>query len=266
MNYKLVAIDLDDTLLADDLSISPQTVDVIQDAVANGIIVTLATGRMYKSAVKYAKQLNLNVPIITYQGAYIKDVFDEKELYKKYIPYDYAIDILYRLREFNKAIQIYIDDELYVLSGNTYIENYSKITQVNYHLVDNLSDLIDENKLPYKIIVIDEPHKILNMLKGYKKLYRGKINVNTSKPNFLEFSNIEATKGQAINFLAHKNNISMKEVIAIGDSYNDLDMIRMAGLGVAMENSHPKIKEVADYVTKTNNDNGVWEVFRKFIL
>ena len=266
MRYKFVAIDLDDTLLTDDFSISGQTIDAVQQAVKAGVFVTIATGRMYKSAVRYANQLNLNVPIITYQGAYIKNVFDGKELYKKIIPYDYTIDILKRLKELNKAVQIYIDDELYAYTGNPYIENYSKITLVNYHLVDDLSELIDENKLPYKIVVIDEPENVLHMLKGFKKIYRDKLNVNTSKPNFLEFSNIGATKGQAINFLADKNNISMKEVIAIGDSYNDLDMIKMAGLGVAMENAHPKIKEVANYVTKTNNENGVWEVFRKFIL
>ncbi len=266
MKYKLVAIDLDDTLLDDDLSISAQTIDVIQEAVAKGVVVTLATGRMYKSAVKYAKQLNLNVPIITYQGAYIKNVLDGKELYKKYISYVYSIDILKRLKEMNKAIQVYINDELYVQTGNPYIEDYSRLTQVNYHIVDDLFELIDENRLPYKIIAIDKPEEVLHMLKEFKKLYRDKLNVNTSKPNFLEFSNIEASKGQAINFLAYQNNISMEEVIAIGDSYNDLDMIEMAGLGVAMENSHPRIKEAADYVTKTNNDHGVWEVFQKFIL
>lgn len=266
MKYKLVAIDLDDTLLADDLSISAQTIEAIQAAVTKGVVVTLATGRMYKSAVKYAKQINLNVPIITYQGAYIKNVLDGEELYKRLVPYDYAIDILKRLKEVFNAIQVYIDDELYVQKDNLYIKDYSRLTQVNYHVVDDLLETIDCRNLPFKIIAIDDPDKILKMLKVFRELYKDKLNVNTSKPNFLEFSNIEASKGQAIKFLANKKNISMEEVIAIGDSYNDLDMIEMAGLGVAMENSHPRIKEAADYVTRTNNDHGVWEVFQKFIL
>ncbi|MGD9677638.1 MAG: Cof-type HAD-IIB family hydrolase [Vulcanibacillus sp.] len=266
MRYKLVAIDLDDTLLADDLSISAQTIDVIHEAVAKGVIVTLATGRMYKSAVKYAEQINLNVPIITYQGAYIKNVLDGKELYKRFVSYDYSVDILKRLKEMNKMIQVYINDELYVQKDNLYIKDYVKITQVNYHVVDDLLEIIDNSSLPFKIIAIDSPNQILIMLKEFKELYKDKLNVNTSKPNFLEFSNIEASKGQAIKYLASRRDISMEEVIAIGDSYNDYDMIKMAGLGVAMENSHPKIKEIANYVTKTNNDHGVWEVFKKFIL
>jgi len=266
MRYKLVAIDLDDTLLADDLSISAQTIDVIHEAVAKGVLVTLATGRMYKSAVKYAKQINLNVPIITYQGAYIKNVLDGKELYKRLIPYDYSIDILRRLKEMKKMIQVYINDELYVQKDNLYIKDYIKITQVNYHVVDDLLEIIDNNSLPFKILAIDTPDQILIMLKEFRELYKDKLNVNTSKPNFLEFSNIEASKGQAIKYLASKQDILMEEVVAIGDSYNDFDMIKMAGLGVAMENSHPRIKEIANYVTKTNNDHGVWEVFQKFIL
>ena len=266
MRYKLVAIDLDDTLLADDLSISAQTIDVIHEAVAKGVLVTLATGRMYKSAAKYAEQINLNVPIITYQGAYIKNVLDGKELYKRLIPYDYSIDILRRLKEMKKMIQVYINDELYVQKDNLYIKDYIKITQVNYHVVDDLLEIIDNNSLPFKILAIDTPDQILIMLKEFRELYKDKLNVNTSKPNFLEFSNIEASKGQAIKYLASKQDILMEEVVAIGDSYNDFDMIKMAGLGVAMENSHPRIKEIANYVTKTNNDHGVWEVFQKFIL
>ena len=266
MRYKLVAIDLDDTLLADDLSISAQTIDAIQEAVAKGVVVTLATGRMYKSAVKYAKQININVPIITYQGAYIKNVLDGQEIYKRFVSYDYAFDILKRLKDMNKIIQVYINDELYVQKDNLYIKDYVKITQVNYHVVDDLLEIIGNNSLPFKIIAIDSPDQVLIMLKEFRELYKDKLNVNTSKPNFLEFSNIEASKGQAIKFLASKQGISMEEVIAIGDSYNDFDMIKMAGLGVAMENSRPRIKEIADYVTKTNNDHGVWEVFQKYIL
>lgn len=267
MKYKMVAIDLDDTLLADDLTISPQTVDVIQEAVNKGVIVTFATGRMYKSAKRYAKEIELNVPIITYQGAFVKNVFSDKALYEKCIPYDYAVEIIKKLKEKNKTVQMYINDELYTDKDNIFIEEYIKIAQVDYHVVDNLIDVLGKNdKLPLKIVTIDKPEEILKLLKEFKSEYKGKLMVNTSKPIFLEFSHLEASKGQAIEFLAEQNGIKMEEVIAIGDSYNDLDMISLAGLGVAMENADPKIKKVSGYITKTNNDHGVWEVFKKFVL
>lgn len=267
MKYKMVAIDLDDTLLADDLTISPQTIEAIQEAVKKDVIVTFATGRMYKSAEKYAKEIKLNVPIITYQGAYVKNIFEDSAVYKRCIPYSYAVEIINKLKQKNKSVQMYINDELYTDKDNQYIEEYIKIAQVDYHIVDNLIDILDKNnKLPLKIITIDNPEEILMLLKEFKDEYKGKLMVNTSKPIFLEFSHLEASKGQALKFLADKNNLKMEEVIAIGDSYNDIDMLDLAGLGVAMENADPFIKNRAGYITKTNNDHGVWEVFQKFIL
>ncbi|OEG00117.1 hypothetical protein BHF71_06215 [Vulcanibacillus modesticaldus] len=267
MRYKLVAIDLDDTLLADDLKISPQTIKAIQESVKKGVIVTLATGRMYQSAVKYAKQIELNVPIITYQGAYVKNVLDDEVLYQRFLPSDIAIDIIKKLKVKNKVIQVYLNDELYVEAEHEYIINYSKASGVNYHIVDDLIELINQSKEdPIKVLTIDEPKEIKKMLEEFNQIFQKEINITISKPFFLEFTHKEATKGQAIKYLANLKGINLEEVIAIGDSYNDKDMIEIAGLGVAMSNGNPDIKKIADYVTKTNNDHGVWEVLQKFIL
>ncbi len=267
MKYKLVAIDLDDTLLADDLTISPQTIDAIQETIKKGVVVTLATGRMYQSAKKYAKEINLDVPIITYQGAYVKNVLSEEILYQKLMPSDVSIEIITTLKEMNKVVQIYLEDELYVEKEHPYIQKYSKLSQVPYHIVDDLVEIIKQKeRLPMKILTIDEPEKIKEMLELFTPLYQNKVHITISKPQFLEFSHPEATKGQAIQYIANKMGITLDEVIAIGDSYNDRDMLQIAGLGVAMENGHPDIKEIANYITKTNNDHGVWEVLQKFIL
>jgi len=267
MKYKMVAIDLDDTLLADDLTISPQTIEAIQQSVNKGVVVTLATGRMYRSALKYAKEIRLDVPIITYQGAYVKNIISGEILYQRLIPFDLSIDILNRLKDMDKVVQIYLDDQLYVEKEHPYIEKYSKISQISYHIVDDLIDTLrSANTLPMKILTIDQPEEIKRMLDLFQPVYQNKVHVTISKPHFLEFSHPEATKGQAIQYLADKMGISLDQVIAIGDSYNDLDMIQMAGLGVAMKNGHPTIKAIADYITKSNNDHGVWEVLQKFIL
>lgn len=267
MQYKLVAIDLDDTLLSDDLKISRQTIEAIQKSVKKGVTVTLATGRMYQSAVKFAKEIQLNVPIITYQGAYVKNVMDGEILYQRSLSFDTSEDIITKLKEKEKTVQIYLNDELYVEKENPYIKNYSQVSRVKYHIVEDLIEAIKKsNILPLKILTIDEPDEIQKMLREFKQIYNEKIHITTSKPNFLEFSHREATKGQAITYLAGKLGITLEQIIAIGDSPNDLDMIEMAGLGVAMENAQPDIKAKADYITKTNNDHGVYEVLQKFIL
>jgi len=268
VEYKLVAIDLDDTLLSDDLKISSQTIMAIQEAVKKGVTVTLATGRMYKSAVKYAKEIDLNVPIITYQGAYIKNIGDGEVLYERKLSYEASIDIISKLKERGKKnIQVYLDDELYADKENTYVFEYGRVTNVNYHVVDDLTTFIATSKiLPLKILVVDEPTEIKQMLEEFYQIYSDEINITISKPHFLEFSHKEATKGQAIKYLADQLGISLEQVIAIGDSYNDLDMIKIAGLGVVMGNGYDEVKKYANYITKTNNDHGVFEVLNKFIL
>ncbi|GBF10602.1 Cof-type HAD-IIB family hydrolase [Tepidibacillus sp. HK-1] len=267
MKYKLVAIDLDDTLLRDDLKISPQTIEAIQEAVKKGVTVTLATGRMFQSAAQYAKEIQLDVPIITYQGALIKNVLSGEVLYERLLPYDLTIQVIQELRQQNKHIQIYLHDELIVESHNKYVEKYSKASNVPFKKVDDLIETMDKLQTkPLKIITIDEPEVIKGMEKEWQKKYGDLAHVTISKPDFLEISHREASKGQAIQYLAKSKGITMDQVIAIGDSYNDRDMIEVAGLGVAMGNGHPDIKALADYVTKTNNDHGVWEVLQKFVL
>lgn len=267
MKYKFVAIDLDDTLLADDLTISPQTIEAIQEAVKKGVFITLATGRMYQSAVKFAREIHLDVPIITYQGAYVKNVQSEEILYQRLMPYEISKEIISTLKEKKKVVQIYLNDELYVEKDHPYIHKYSQISRVPYRTVENLIAAMEESgTTPMKIITIDEPEEIERMLETFKPHYQDQLHITISKPHFLEFSHPEATKGQAIQYLAERIGITLDEVIAIGDSYNDLDMIQIAGLGVAMENGHPDIKAIANYITKTNNDHGVWEVLQKFIL
>jgi len=267
MQYKLVAIDLDDTLLSDDLRISPQTIEAIREAVKRGVIVTLATGRMYQSAVQFAEEIGLDVPIITYQGAYVKNIFSKEVVYERRMPLESSITLINRLRASGKTFQIYLNDELYAEKYNQKVQKYCTVTKVNYHVVEDLIETITTlNVTPLKILVIDEPDEIKKMLKEYNELYNGEINITISKPTFLEFSHLEATKGQAIKHMAMQNGIAMEEVIAIGDSYNDRDMIELAGLGVCMENGNPDIQAIADYITKTNNDHGVYEVLQRFVL
>lgn len=267
MNYQLVAIDLDDTLLADDLTISPQTIEAIHQAIEKGITVTFATGRMYQSAVQYAKQIELDVPIITYQGALIKNVLSGEVLFEQLLDEVHAISIIEQLRAKNHHIQIYLNDEIYLEKDHSFARDYSKASNVPYHIVDDLIGTMKELKTtPTKILTIDDPKVIRKLEQDLQVQYGDLCHVTISKPNFIEITHKEATKGKAIEYLASLKGISLDQVIAIGDSMNDRDMLLIAGLGVAMGNAHPEIKAMANYITKSNNDHGVWEVFQKFVL
>ena len=262
--YKLVAIDIDDTLITDDLQITPGTKAAIRKATEQGVHVTLATGRMFASAKKIAKQLELNVPIITYQGSLIKTSLDEQVLYERHVPKD-AVAAIIQYCEANRLhFQAYHNDQLFAKSVNQKLLDYCALSEVPYIIEPDLSKLAD---LPLtKLIIIEDPQKLDSITAELEKLLAGRVHMTKSKPNFLEFLHPEGTKGQALKVLAEQFDCPLEQTVAIGDSWNDIDFVQTAGLGVAMENAVPALKEAADYVTRSNNEEGVKHVFEKYIL
>lgn len=260
----MIAVDLDDSLLGDDLNISDTNKKAIFEASNKGVIVTVATGRMYRSALPYIEQLRLNVPVITYQGGLIKNALSHEVLYNCSIPLKIAKEIIKKTSSDNVYLQVYIGDEYYIQEHNDLSELYRLNTGVAGIAVGTLDKFIKKD--PSKLLIIDEPGRILKMREEYESLFGELLQVTISKPNYLEFTHKDATKGKALEYLSGLLGIDRKEIIAIGDSYNDIPMIEYAGLGVAMGNARSDIKKRADFVTQTNNDNGVAEVINKFIL
>ncbi|XEC93799.1 Cof-type HAD-IIB family hydrolase [Paenibacillus tarimensis] len=264
MKYKLIAIDVDDTLLNDDIQVTEGTKAALAEAIAQGVTITLATGRMFPSAKKIATQIELNVPIITYQGALVKTLFDEEVLYERSVPARAARKLLTFCEEHELHLQLYVNDVLYAQEDNRKVKDYSKLSNIPY-VVDPDYDRLIEQPLT-KMLIIDDPQKLDEMALMLKPLIGDQVHITKSKPHYLEFMHKEGTKGHAVQFLAAHIGCSMDEVIAIGDSWNDREMLEVAGLGVAMENAVPPLKDIADYVTRSNNDEGVRYVIDKFVL
>lgn len=260
---KLIAIDLDDTLLRNDLTISPRAKNAIQRAVEKGTAVTLATGRMFRSALPFALELGLDLPLITYQGALVKYA-DGKEVYNRPLRIDTTMELLRFIKPYQYHINLYINDELYMENDSPEGQRYLKIARVPVHFVDNLEE--NTKSEPSKIVIIAQPHDLERLHKDLDGTFADKVNITRSKPHFLEISHLEATKGQALQRLAESRNLTAQQVMAIGDSMNDLDMIQYAGFGVAMENALPEIKKYARYVTKHNDDDGVAEIIEQHVL
>lgn len=262
--YKLIAIDLDDTLLRDDLQVTSGTIDAITAAISQGVTVTLATGRSFPSAQKIAAQVGLNVPIITYQGSLIKNLIDGRVLYERAVPPEAARYIYEYSEKHGLHLQLYFGDGLYVKEDNEKIKSYTRLTSLPYKVAENFRELVSMPQT--KMLIIDEPARLDQIAEELRESLKDQVHITKSKAHYLEFLHKEGNKGAAVSFLADHIGCQMDQVIAIGDSWNDREMLEVAGLGVAMGNAIDDLKEIADYVTLTNNEEGVKHVIEKFVL
>ncbi|MBP1930383.1 Cof-type HAD-IIB family hydrolase [Ammoniphilus resinae] len=264
MKYKMITIDVDDTLLNDDAEVTPQTIEALRAAVDLGVIVTLATGRMFASAKQIAKRIELNVPLITYQGSLVKNLLDEEVLYERNIPVEVGAFLFKYAMNHEIHLQGYYNDELISPMENQWLREYASLSRVPYRIEPDLAVLAGKSHT--KLVFIDDPKKLDLVARDLAGLVGDQVHITKSKPHFLEIVHKEATKGHAVRFLADYFGCSLEQVIAIGDSWNDREMIEVAGLGVAMGNAVPALKDVADFVTKSNNEDGVRYVIERFVL
>jgi Cof subfamily protein (haloacid dehalogenase superfamily) len=262
--YKMITIDVDDTLLNDDRLVTPATKAALGAAVQHGVVVTLATGRMFASAKQIASQLNMNVPLITYQGSLVKNLLDEKVLYERTVPEDVAKFLFNYADHNNLHLQAYREDRLYAKIANDKIKQYSEVARVPYYVETDFHKLAS-NPLT-KLLFFEDPQVLEEVERDLIKQLGSSVHITKSKPYFLEIIHKEATKGHAVKFLADYYHCDLSEVIAIGDSWNDHEMIEVAGLGVAMGNAVESLKQLADFVAPSNNEDGVKHVIERFIL
>ncbi len=265
MTYKLITIDLDDTLLKHDLTISERNIKTIQAAVQKGVKVTLASGRPTKAIAHYLDALGLDLPVIAYQGARIVDTKTNEVMYKKELEYNQAIPIIKFAEKIGVHCNVYIDDTIHIEKKNKWAEMYANLLKVvPMKEVGKLSDYIKSSTT--KVLFVDEHERLQEIKPEAEKVVDESIQVYFSKPNYLEFTNKYGTKGQAVKYLGDHFGIKQEEIMAIGDSYNDITMIEYAGLGVCMSNGPEDVKEIADYITLSNEEDGVAHAIEKFIL
>lgn len=265
MTIKLIACDLDDTLLRPDLTIAPGCRQALAAAVEKGVVVTIATGRMFRAARPYAEELGISgVPLIVYQGAWVRTLEGET-LYHQPLSKEDAVDVLTNLRSYNCHYQSYYQDELYMENLTPEGQAYSKLSGAPVNLVADLEEIIRNQ--PLKFILINNDYAALDEIQADLMSKLGnRVSLVRSKPQFLEISHLKATKAHALQAVADHYGITRDQVMAIGDSYNDLDMIAWAGVGVAMANAPEDIRSRADHVTLTNEEGGVEEAVRRFVL
>lgn len=259
---KMVVTDIDGTIYSPERGISEGVRACVKNLTDNGIHVAIATGRSFSSTKSIADELGIKCPLICYQGGLINS-YEGETLHVKYLNEDIAREIVKTLRARSIHMNVYIEDVLFVENDNDYIKAYVGDKGIDYFKVDSFDEL-DFSKLN-KILAIDHDTQLIeNLIKELQEKYP-QIYVVKSTNIFCEIANKEATKGNAIKFLAEKYGITTEEVMAIGDQNNDIEMVVTAGYGVAMGNGTKEIKAAAKYITDSVENDGFVKAVDKYV-
>ena len=260
----MLVLDLDDTLLTDDHTISVENAAMLFKAQELGVYVILASGRPTPAMIAYAKELQLdNSYMISYNGAVITDLKEDKVIFEQTLTqgqihelYDYSL-------KSKTHIITYVNGKIVSETDSEYIEIEKNITGLEHNKVLSFKEEVQSSAV--KCILLEEPTYLKEVEKDLKAAMPH-LSVSMSKPFFLEVAQNGIDKGASIKFLAEKLNILQSEIIAVGNAGNDLTMIEYAGLGVWVDNVDPELRDKGDVIVASNNNHGVAEVVRRFIL
>jgi len=262
----MLVLDMDDTLLTDDHKISELNKRVLLEAQAKGVYVVLASGRPTSAMTAYAKELELdlnNSYIISFNGAIISTVKDDLVLFEQKLTkeqihelYDYSVKM-------KTHIITYLDNEIISETDSEYIEIEKEITGLVHRKVASFKEAIDRSAV--KCILLENPAYLKEVEKDLKEAMPH-LSVAMSKPFFLEAAQYGIDKAASLKLLAAKLNIHQSEIIAVGNAGNDLTMIEYAGLGVWVDNVTPELRDKANVIVASNNNDGVAEVVQRYIL
>lgn len=273
MDIRLLALDLDGTIVGHNNHISERVTKAIQAAQAKGIQVAIATGRMYASARKYHQHIASELPLIAYNGALIQDTFTEKILYHLPIPSDIALALINELEQpqwrSKLNIHLYVNDQLYVRQINNETKRYAERSNIEAIAVADFHEFLDNNVNPTKILALGTSRKVINQLMNSLKVRftSEQLYLTQSTPIFLEATHHEANKGTGVRYLAEQIlGLKAEQVMTIGDNFNDVSMLNYAGLSVAMGNAPDAVKEVAQWVAPRIELDGVAVALEKFLL
>jgi Cof subfamily protein (haloacid dehalogenase superfamily) len=265
--YKAVFLDMDGTLLKSDHSVSELTIQTIQTLTSKGIPVILVSARPLNAVLPTFGRIGLpaHYPIVTLNGSYIVEA--ETPIFQAMIDLDITHQVAEHVRPFGATIAYYLQREWYSETSDAWTDHEQRIMDVKVKVgpvAGFIKDWSHRNIGPNKLMVMSEPENIDKIQTHLRALYNGQLNIYPSKPTYLEVMETRGSKSNAVKFISERLGLTPPEIIAMGDNYNDREMIQFAGMGVAMGNAPDEIKAAADYVTDTNNKDGVRLALEKF--
>lgn len=268
MKYKIIVLDLDGTLTNSKKEISAPTLEALIDIQKQGYKVILASGRPTPGVTKLATQVQLDKfggYILSYNGAKIINCKTNEVIFQNTLPINVIPDLYNAAVEANVGIISY--DEGKVIIGreiDEYIELEGRINGIELCKVDNFVEYL--NYPVNKCLMTGSYEVLLEVQKKLKKKYNSLLSIYFSESFFLEIMPQNVDKAQSLLTLLNTIGIDSEEMICCGDGFNDISMIEIAGLGVAMENAQDVVKEAADFITYSNDDDGILHVIKKFLI
>ena len=264
--FRAIALDLDGTLTNHDKVVTPRTRQALLQAESKGAIIILASGRPTYGIVPVAECLELEKRggyILSYNGGNIVNAKTDEKLFSQFLP-DAVIPILYKYaKEKNHALLGYAGNEIITeMPDDQYVKEESRINKMNIRKVDNLLDALEPH--PTKLLMTGDPTDMIKAEEELVEILGEKMDIFRSAPFFLELVPKGIDKAQSLLRLLAKINLTPADLMAFGDGYNDLSMLKLAGVGVAMANAAPEVRADADYVTLSNEEDGVAEALLHF--
>lgn len=267
MRYRLLALDLDGTIIGRDLAVPPGTVEAIQAFQAQGGQVTIATGRTMRTTAPFADELGVDGPLICYQGALIRDHRSGQVLFHDPVPPLLAAEAVAQLLAAGVYVHAYIDDELYVPWEGKEVALYQSFSslRLNVHVVADLAAFVAERP-PTKLLFIEDETKVAPRIQGLQTHFANRLHAVRSHAYFGELTVTGCTKGRALAHLAALLEIPQAEVVAVGDQQNDIEMVAWAGLGLAVRTGPPELHAVAQALIDEPAQSGLAAGIQRYLL
>lgn len=262
MPYKMLALDLDNTLLSKDLTMTPAAAEGVRQLLGRGIAVTLATGRMFPSAAFYARQIGIKAPLATYNGALIRSIAPDSPTVLRPLPPDIVRRIAAFCHRNGYYVQLYNDDRLLV-------ERRTKETEIDPDLLHNpcveVGDFTKADLGPTpKMLLVADPKAVPAIRRQLQQEFGDALYLAASKDYLVEIMGQGVSKASALQLICDQLGIRREEVVCCGDNSNDAAMIQWAGLGVAVGNASQEVKALADYTAQHTFGDAVAEVIHRF--
>ena len=264
---KLIVTDIDDTLLNSEYEISNGNREIIEKCKKNDIKVILASGRPDFGMMAIVKDLELDSYdnyLLSYNGAKIANIKTGETIYEQFLSVDRIKFLIDKAMEHGCDILTYQQGKVLTNKENEYAAWEANALGVDLVVDSNLKNLIKENAA--KVIMLKKPEEALELKGKITQELGENYEVAMSKPFFIEINDKGISKGKSLNALCEKLNLTNKNVMALGDGLNDVSMIEFAGVGVAMDNAVDALKQKADFISKSNDEDGFGYAIEKFVF
>jgi Cof subfamily protein (haloacid dehalogenase superfamily) len=258
--YKLVAFDMDETLLRPDSSLSDYAVEVLRAVAKSGVKIVPCTGRPYGGTLVHLRRIGLETTGVFCNGAQLRDTLSGEIFNERPVPLNDARLVIRLGEERGGHPRAYLNDRVYVSHVTEDDERYAKRTGSVFEVVENWDSLPEGD--PVKLMTVMPTHEgVVELLEKSEKIFEGRLYVTLSLETFVEYTHIGATKGIGVQMLADRWGIAREEIVVAGDHLNDLTMFEKAGFSIAPQNAQPAVREAASCVCLSNAEDGVAKKF-----